>query len=172
MPNWAEGNLRIRGTHENILNFLREEVVWCAYGEEFGGEAKEYPVVVNYDEQYGSIEIGQPEELAQRKGKGEPWLYIKDTMRNFPEIGNYDLYLHPNAETDILCFECRAAWGFHSDPYLEKARKHQVDIKIIAYERGMEFKQTIEIVGGEIVRDEDTQYEDWDWEAEFPHMGG
>lgn len=167
MPNWAEGNLRIRGTKENIMNFLKEELIWCVHAKDF--EVKEFPVGVEMDDN-GYIEIIDKPNINEQIG--EPWLYVKDTRRNFVEINN-DLWVNPGAEiSTVLIDDFRAAWAFHSEPYLEKARKHHVDIKIIAYERGMEFKQVIEIVDGEIVQDEDIQYQDWNWEAEFPHMGG
>lgn len=36
----------------------------------------------------------------------------------------------------------------------------------------MQFEQRIEIVNGELVKNEEYRYEDWDWEAVNPNMGG
>ena len=154
------------------MNFLREELEWCAFDAE-AHDTAEFPVVVTMDDN-GYIEVEMPEELKNAPDKyGEPWIYVKDTRRNFVDIGKYDLWLPREHETDTLLLDnFRAAWYCHSEPYLEKARKHNVDIKIITYEQGMQFHQVIEIIGGKIVRDEDIQYDDWDWEAEFPRMGG
>ena len=166
MPNWAEGNLRIRGTNENIVEFLREELVWCTY------DPKEFPVIVEVDD-YGYVEIKKPQELLDNKKiLGEPYLYIKDTRRNFVDIVN-DLYINLDNDTNtVIISGFRAAWNCHFEPYLEKAVKHNVDIKIVTYERGMEFHQIIEIVGGKLVRDECIEYSDFEWECEFPDMGG
>ena len=170
MPNWAEGNLRIRGKNENIVEFLQEELVWCAYMP--GLDVKEFPVIVDIDE-YGSIEIQKPQELCDEGSKlGEPYLYIKDTRRNFVDLVD-ELWINPDNDTSTLFISgFRAAWSCHYEPYLEKALKHNVDIKIVVYERGMEFHQIIEIVGGKLIRDDCIEYSDFEWECEFPHMGG
>lgn len=171
MPNWSEGNIRIRGNWKNIMEFLKNELVYVGSDIKTGDTIEFEPVVELTS--YGEVIVSKPKAMEDRKDSlGWTCLYVKDTRRNFiEEIGG--VYLDQHKETTILFLdECRAAWGFQSEPYLEKARKHDVDIKIIAYECGMEFKQVIEIVDGEIVQDEDITYEDWDWEAEWPNMGG
>lgn len=171
MPNWSEGNIRIRGNWKNIMAFLESELVYVGTNSATW-DTMEFTPVIELT-QHGEVVISKPKEM-EAKADLLAWqsLYIKDTKRNFID-GISGVYLNKKAKTTILFLDsCRAAWGFQSEPYLEKARKYNVDIKIIAYERGMQFKQVIEIVDGEIVQDEDIQYNDWDWEAECPNMGG
>ena len=72
----------------------------------------------------------------------------------------------------MLVENFKAAWSVDPEPYVEKSKKYGVDIAIVVYECGLEFRQRIEIIGGKLVKYEDTEYDDWNWEADFPNMGG
>ena len=169
MPNWAEGNIRFRGKPENIMNFLTGELKCVATNAEF--ETISYDPVCEWD-QFDDITFKEPEE---KKNDKLFWksLYINGTRRNFID-GIVERYLPRDKQNYILCLDnFKAAWGVDPDPYVEKAKKYGVDIKIVVYECGMCFVQRIEIVNGTLVRNEETKYnESWDWEADFPNMGG
>ena len=51
-------------------------------------------------------------------------------------------------------------------------QKYDVDMKLYAFEKGMEFNQDILIVGGQILRDNTIKFEDYDWECICPTLGG
>lgn len=61
--------------------------------------------------------------------------------------------------------------GIDSSELLETCIKYNVDMKIHAFERGMEFNQVIEIVDGEIIQDKEIQFEDYQWECICPKLG-
>lgn len=47
-----------------------------------------------------------------------------------------------------------------------------MDIRLYGFERGMEFNQEVIIENGEIVKDEEIKFDDYDWECVMPHLGG
>lgn len=51
-------------------------------------------------------------------------------------------------------------------------QEYRVDMKIEAYERGMEFGQLVEIINGEIRRNEDIEYNDYEWDCPCLTLGG
>lgn len=46
------------------------------------------------------------------------------------------------------------------------------DMKIHAFEMGMEFNQVIEIIDGKIVKDEELHFKDYQWDCICPKLGG
>lgn len=169
MPNWAEGNIRLRGKPENIMNFLIGELECVATNKEL--ETVSYDPVCEWD-RFDDVTFKEPENKENVKLFWKS-LYIKGTRRNFID-GIVEKFLPRDEENYILCLDnFRAAWGVDQEPYVKKAQKYGVDIKIVVYECGMCFVQRIEIVNGELVRNDETKYEeDWNWEADFPNMGG
>ena len=43
---------------------------------------------------------------------------------------------------------------------------------IHAFERGMQFNQIIEIIDGKITKDEEVEFDDYDWDCICPNLGG
>ena len=167
MPNWAEGNIRFRGKPENIMEFLKNEIECTARNKEF--EVVTYRPVIEWTE-FDEINFSEPEEA--KKENFWKSLYIKGTRRNFID-GISGIYMPRDVENWIMCLDnFKAAWVVKAEPYAEKSKKYGIDIAIVVYEQGMEFRQRIEIINGEIVKDEETKYKDWNWEADFPNMGG
>lgn len=172
MPNWCKGNIRLRGEQSSIIAFLKNEISFI--GNVRGTiEAKELEPACRENED--EFIISYPE--------GAEELYwtafrIKGTRRNFIDSKTIE-YLHydeDNGSIDVFCmddFTC--AWGIDAEPYVEKAKKYGIDIKIIGYEKGMMFRQGIEIVNGVLVKNEETSWKntnDWYWNAEQPNWGG
>jgi len=169
MPNWVEGNIRLRGKRDGIASFLKNELMFVATpaGNILGSVERD---LVFNDDGY-EITLSRPE-------CGEKYIwpsnYIKDTRRNF--IDGDSISVEPDDDPECVQTVCidgfKAAWGVESAPYLDKARKHNIDIKIVGFERGMQFMQTVEIVNGEIVTDKETKFDDWYWDCLMPNMGG
>lgn len=154
MPNWCEGTLKVRGKIEDLKKFVLEGL----RPVDILGNAKE-PLKLN---EYGECEY-----------KGTCW--IENTHRGF--VNNLDVYFCDFEEDDepkVICLEARFAWGIDASQLRETCIKYNVDMKIYAFERGMEFNQDIEIVNGEIVRDEEINFKgkDYLWECIMPTMGG
>lgn len=170
MPNWAEGNIRFRGKPEDIMNLLKGELLSVGTNKDF--EIDEFTPVFEWNE-FNDITVSEPEE-AKKEVRFYKSLYIKGTHRNFID-SIAGLYLPRYEEEYTLCIDSfRAAWGVDPKPYIEKSKKYHVDIKIVVYECGMCFVQRIEIENGELYLDQEVKYngEEWNWEADFPNMGG
>jgi hypothetical protein len=84
------------------------------------------------------------------------------------------LYLYDFSGDVYVCAidDFCAAWGIDAKPFAEISKKYGVDFKIYAFERGMEFNQDIEIVAGEIVKDEEIKFGNYVWECINPLIGG
>ena len=170
MPNWAEGNIRFRGKPEDIMNLLKGELLSVGTNKDL--ETDEFTPVFEWNG-FNDITVSEPEE-AKKEVRFYKSLYIKGTRRNFIDsiVG---LYLPRQEEEYTLCIDSfKAAWGVDHKPYIEKSKKYNVDIKIVVYECGMCFIQRIEIVNGKLITDEEVKYigKEWDWEVDFPNMGG
>lgn len=170
MPNWCEGNIRLRGTGAAIREFLKNEIVAIGYagGGVLGGMSKCPIEVADFD---GDLFVKIPENaLSWRFRK----MFIKDTARNFIDTqDSFYVYTEGEEEVSTVCIDgFQAAWGVISAPYVEKAKKYGIDIKIVGFERGMQFAQIIEIVNGELLKDQEIKFDDWHWECIMPNMGG
>ena len=169
MPNWCEGNIRLRGKRNAILEFLKNELEYTGYERLI-----EKPIIgtLEIKDEYGEVTVRMPED---KRNLLFASIYIKGTRRNFIDDKDVVVYMD-NEDSDsehTVCIDrIRAAWGFFAKPYLEKAKKYGIDIRIVAFERGMQFSQEIEIVDGEIVEDREIKYDDWTWECPMPNMGG
>ena len=158
MPNWCSGVLKVRGTKENILNFLQNGIEAVNI---FGGNAGKH--TVEFDK-YGDIEIKDVKGL----------LHIKNTRRNFIDKISHDLCLREYSDdTFVLAIDdFKAAWWIDAKPLAEISKKYGVDFKIYAFEMGIEFNQDIEIVAGEIVKDDEVKFNNYIWECINPFIGG
>ncbi|EFR97186.1 Uncharacterised protein [Listeria ivanovii subsp. londoniensis] len=164
MPNWAEGTLKIRGTKENILNFLGNELLGSTYPVFLNDE-------VGYKHRTVEHEINNYGEYVFRCEGG---FYINNTRRAF--IYNteliFDLYEDDDEIPQIEIEGFKQAWGVVSDNYVYHSKKYDLDMKIFAFERGMEFTQEIELCKGKIVKDVAEEHKDYFWTVPFAELGG
>lgn len=164
MPNWCEGNLKIRGKRKKIIDFINNTLVKVNWHID-EKERKEYPINIVPDE-YGEINIETETK--------ENYLYFKDSRRMFP-TGEIDIYLDDEEDKEqVIYMGIKQAWKIDID-YLQKlSKENDVDLRIVGYECGMYFVQEIEIVKGNIVRDRVNEYKgnEWIWEIDDPSLGG
>lgn len=66
----------------------------------------------------------------------------------------------------------KAAWEIDASSLAKLSKKYLIDFKILGFERGMQFNQDVEIVNGEIVKNEEIKFKDYTWECIRPHIGG
>lgn len=158
MPNWCEGTLKVRGKIKDLKKFIFEGLTPVDY---FGHILE--PLKVSYeDEDEGYWELHT-----------EKTCYIENTSRGFVE--GFYVYLEGDEdETNIICLDSKFSWGITATELQKTCTKCHVDMKIYAFERGMEFNQDIEIVDGNIIKDEEISFEgkDYAWECICPGMGG
>ncbi|MGR5995465.1 hypothetical protein ACT7C9_25025 [Bacillus cereus] len=57
-------------------------------------------------------------------------------------------------------------------PLATLSKEYNVDIKIYAFEKGMEFNQDVEIHKGEIIKNVEIEFDNYMWECINPNMGG
>ena len=151
MPNWSEGCLKVRGKVANVKKFVLEGLKPIDF---FGNELHK-------------LELSDFEEVKSDKG-----CWIEGTTRGFVE----NLYVNfsdcEDGETFIALFDAKFAWAADAEELSTLCKKYSVDMNLYAFEKGMEFNQDILIVDGEIRRDEEIKFEDYEWECICPTVGG
>ena len=162
MPNWCEGMLKIRGKQEYVFNLIADNLqVW--------------KLVIIREPKFDMREELEKEAIKiDRKDKAiyvEKTAYIKGTHRNFVEPNDIIVYKRKDGNA-CIAVEFKAAWDVESEPYIELSKAYNVDIKIQAFERGMEFSRYILIENGNLKEDKETAYDDYVWECVMPNLGG
>nr|DAK81816.1 MAG TPA: Ferredoxin-like domain in Api92-like protein [Bacteriophage sp.] len=162
MPNWCEGMLKIRGRQENVFNILADNLqVWKTIivkepnfdmREELDREA------IRINREDGTICVNKT-------------AYIKDTHRNFIEPNEINVWASKDGNS-CVAVEFKAAWDVVSEPYVKLSKAYNVDIKIEAFEKGMEFSRYILIESGELKEDKEITYDDYVWDCVMPNLGG
>lgn len=171
MPNWSKGVLKIRGKKKNLLMFLHDGIE--RYGCPFLPKTDEYtlyPLDIQTDE-CGDIFVSETDD------KNHSWLYIKNTRRCFIEKNIEWHWSGDNSEADlereyIQCLDIKQAWCIEAENFKNLSKKYKVDFRITAYECGMEFSQQIEVIKGEITINKEQKYDNYQWEAYDPRLGG
>lgn len=186
MPNWCAGNIRFRGKKEDIVKLLENEVEYCTTSKNFD-DVVTHPVTVGTDN--WELTIYPPKDANLDKSG---WYHIKGTRRAFldPESISDCLYstrlyeLEPEfgkpAENNVVDAEpwlliidgFKQAWNIRAEEFTEMSAKYNVDIRIFAWEQGMQFERHVEILKGELITDITMHYDDWDWDCPMPWIGG
>lgn len=150
MPNWCRGTLRVRGTKENLTKFVLEGLQPVTYvGQEL------VPLKINDDD---CIEGDR--------------CWIKGTYRGFVTDLSEDTYYWKDEEKTTIALDAEFAWGISSEELLNSCKQYGVDMRIHAFERGMCFNQIIEIIDGEITKDEEVKFDDYKWDCICLNIGG
>lgn len=177
MPNWCEGNIRFRGNMSDILKCLSEILEFCIYDYKANDNLTK-PAVVKLEDEY-VISVKSPWEDPKRS-----WCHIKGTHRNFIHLMNSEFESATIVRTkydsvrpgDVVVFDdFKAAWNIDVEPYLEIAKKYNVDIAVYAWEQGVGFSRRIVIEDGNIVTNytyDPPAYEIYAWITEMPYLGG
>lgn len=151
MPNWSEGCLKVRGKAANVKKFILEGLKPVDF---FGNELPK-------------LELSDIGEVESDKD-----CWIKGTTRGFVENLLVDFSFVEDSETFTTVLAAKFAWVADAEELLALCQKYDVDMKLYAFEKGMEFNQDILIVGGQILRDNTIKFEDYDWECICPTLGG
>lgn len=146
MPNWCEGVMKLRGTKDNILNFLKE-----GFEPSYKNSAIE---IDEFGEEVNIINVN----------------YIKNTQRAF--VDEQTAYIPEKEDPVVLSLKVRQAWDFAVAEFVKIAKGFNLDVHLFAWERGMEFSREVEIINGEVTKDETKKYDNWDWEVPFSNLGG
>lgn len=157
MPNWAKGVLKVRGSGRAIANYL-EDV--CAYVNEDG---ENIDAVVDVDTVTYKCSIKPSESNLSN------YIYLCDTKQAFIDCKEVDVYLSDYRDNQYVVElpNFKQAWAVDVNNFIRLSKKHGVDIKIFGYERGLQFTQEIEILQGEIIKDERINIKNWAWDVPF-----
>lgn len=162
MPNWIVGDLKVRGTKKEIRRFITE-----------GLEAIPFSILGIKDSNIETKVVGD-EDFFRVTTNGHCF-YIKGTRRHFIR-GNeieVDFYTDKEDGKEVVVLEgFEAAWYIEAEQLAEISKEYNIDFKILGFERGMEFNQDVEIVNGEVVKDDEVKFDDYWWECIRPHIGG
>lgn len=161
MPNWMVGDLKVRGKRENVRRFILEglePVEFCPSDDDPEFKAE----IVSDNEEFMHIKTDKY------------CFYIKNTRRHFIDSKVIDVYYYSsiNDEVVVVLPDFKAAWYIEADQLAEISKKYKVDFKILGFECGTEADKDVEIIKGEIIKDEWIKFDDYYWECIRPHIGG
>lgn len=163
MPNWCEGYLKIRGKKKDLKNFIENEIRLVKLKSILSGP--EYIDIKMIDD---SMECS----FKYNKSYSE-FLHLKNSRRFFIESKEISIFSVYDDTDCYLTLEVKQAWGIDVQELLvEHSKNYHVDFNIYASESGMEFEQYITVIDGELVKDEEKEYNDFHFEAINPSLGG
>jgi hypothetical protein len=150
MPNWIEGTMKLRGKAEDLIRFVDN-------GLDGNVNKEDGP-------DYASYYIGE-------------YIYVNDSRRAFTDRDFYLDISKKSEKNQVVTIPIKQAWSF--TPYegaeqrwIDLGKKYNLDIRLQGFECGLQFYQDVEIVNGVLVRNDEKQYADWDWECPMPRLGG
>lgn len=166
MPNWCEGNIKIRGKKKDVIAFLENEILRMQRAGLFG-DVKCENIKMKYDGINYVYELEEKDEFHQ-------WLYLKNGNRCLIKQNRIEIYLYSdsNKAPTYLTLKIKQAWAIDEEMFEKLSKKYNLDFNIFASESGMEFEQYITIIDGEITRNETKEYDDFYFEAINPELGG
>lgn len=180
MPNWIEGSLKLRGSINDILNFVENGLESYEYkaNDKNVLEPALMPKEKWLDKTF--FDEKDPGGSIIEFNVGSNWIYIKDTRRAFVDDDLYHAVHFHKTQTNgiyIAVMAVKQAWGFDESDWLEIAKKYNLDLKLYGIEGGMGFWQKIDIIGGQIATDgsddgDPKDYSSFAWQCPFPWMGG
>ena len=150
MPNWSKGCLKVRGKAANVKNFILEGLK---------------------PDGFSQYEFGMP-KLSNGRIAEVKDCWIEGTTRGYVENLDVDFSFVEDHETFTALLDTKFAWAADAEELLALCKKYDVDMKLYAFEKGMEFNQDLLIVGKEILRDNGILFKDYNWECICPTLGG
>lgn len=168
MPNWCEGVLKVRGTKENLLNFLKNGIQRHAYMFDDKTGLKIQILDLELQHEDGGSYFVKEKKLVDGKST---WLCINDTSRLFV-TKDIDWYFCYEQGEYIKYLDVQQAWNIEESQFLKLSKKYNLDFKIKAYECGQQFSREVEIVDGHITQNVTNYYDDYFWDAYDPRLGG
>lgn len=148
MPNWCEGTLRVRGKKKNVVEFILKGLKPVG---KFGH-------ALSLDE-FGDINSNETYR-------------IENTDAGYILKVNSFLGKYKDEDNVVVALDAKFGWNIYSEELFKTCIKYSVDMKIYGFEKGMQFNRNVEIVDGEILKDEKIKFKDYDWECICLNMGG
>jgi hypothetical protein len=163
MPNWAEGVMKIRGTRQNIRKFLVDGL------KPIPNISQEIALMMGKEIEKPKVEIQEDDwDFNMKSPNG---FHITGTRRAFIE-SPIEWFFNDSHEEVLTIDSFKQAWGVDAGPFAELSKQYDVDFKIYVFEKGMEFNQDIEIHKGEVIKDNEIKFDDYEWDCLMPNLGG
>lgn len=161
MPNWIEGKLKIRGDKKDMATFFKEEMREVEY--------QNVPITNSV-----KIDIDKDGDFVVEKIDFTHRFKLKNARHYITERSIDSFYSCCKSVNgkDVLVVGFEAAWLIDAEYFAEMSKKYDIDFKIYAFEQGKEFNQNLEVVKGEIIKDEVIEFDDYVWECIDPTIGG
>lgn len=176
MPNWAEGNIRIRGKRENIIRYIQENFI-AIYELEYD-KWEERPVHLQVDAGGWELIIAKDEDT-------NSCVWFKNSRRMFIDYdrsssgkehtisGEFsDDEKHTKDDQVLFLDNFKGAWGIDEEYFKKAAVDYKVDIRLFVWERGMEWSSISTFYRDGHVEENSQTYSDWMWESALPDYGG
>ena len=171
MPNWCEGNIKIRGKKKNIKEFVENEIVCFVFSnteKDENGFGKYIEVKPKIDRDKWETTLCYPSDKCHD-------FYIKNTHRNFFFTSMINIYWHGAEDEDeiTICIDdFNSAWNLKEQGWVDHAKKYGIDIRLLGFDQGVQFSQRMTIYRDGRIENEVEQYDDWLWDCPFPNLGG
>lgn len=160
MANWCEGCIKVRGEFENVKRFFVEGTTCYKF---------DFDKMENIPDTESVEIIADNNNEFYRKYHEET--HINGTIRAFLR-GVVEIYRPERNKKIIAVLPFRQAWAIDADSFVEISKKYNVDIKILGFDKGMQFSQEVVVIKGELIKDKEKKYRSWEWDCPFPHLGG
>lgn len=201
MPNWCKGDLKIRGNTKDIINFLNKGVyvqmssLSAKIDAMFASRTLGKVVEPKEDcpENGMFIDEQRIQDVANQISKGlyhvNEYMGIKICTSNgayalieeYPgrafiaKNGRKNIVV--NLETDengesLAVIPMEFEYDVNSSALAKISKKYNIDFKIFAFEKGMQFNRDIEILKGNVLKNNEIHYDDYQWECPCPNIGG
>lgn len=154
MPNWCEGRLKLKGSMKNIIKFF-ESGIGLTESDKLKGVNISSVVKIEKGDDCCAINIF---DLVYIKGTGRAFINPK--------------YVWLGEAICTVSVSMMQAYDVSPEEFLSIAKEYGIDIRIQAFEKGMEFSRDVEIIGGKITKNETIKYNDYIWDCPVPDFGG
>lgn len=160
MPNWAVGDLKIRGKKDVIISFMQAEI----HAYDYSGKRTSREIEEDF-ENYFSISTNPK--------KGLLWIdALGRCMLSETHIW-FEFFNERAGGKEILVLaDVQFAWDIDVSKLLLASKAYDLDFHIYAFERGMQFNRNVEIISGEIVKNEEIKFNNYEWDCICPSKGG
>ena len=157
----CDGNIRIRGKRENLIHFLRHELV--PVYELKDSLMEERPIFI--DENCGGWSL-----ILRRDPDTSNKVYFRGSNRYYIDMYDCDMELEmseqKNTKADqVICIEClECPWNPDYEFFRQKAIRNKVDIRIFLFGKGKDWVSTTTWYRDGKIEDRSIKYADWLWD--------
>lgn len=158
MANFCQGILKIRGDKEDICNFIENNLTF-------------YPDPTNLNNKlYFRKTWDNDYEVDYTLHYDVKYTHLNDSHRHFIKENQINVY---NRDKYWLTFiTLIACWDIDIDYLIKISKDYNIDLKIYAFEKGMEFNRDIEIHKGKVIKNKYINFKNYEWECIDPTIGG